>query len=86
MCLAQGSIRLNINSKEINSPVFLTPVELIVSSSKDKFKLVRITDQAIINPFIIHHFDVPNEKELLIHDFESLQELLELKQSMVRGP
>ena len=83
MCLAQGSIRLFIKSKEVKSPVFLTPVEMNLSPSKDKFKLLRITDQPIINPFIIHHFNIQIDKEDLILDFESLEKLLELEKGHI---
>ena len=84
MCVAQGSIRLFVQSTEINSPVFLTPVEMTISPSKEKFKLVRITDHPIINPFIIHHFNIQSDKEDMIIDFESLEKLLDLETNQIK--
>ena len=69
-----GQNRLKINSKEVVSPVFLNPAELIIDSRNEKFSIIPVSAQKVLNPFLITHFKISIEEEKLIADFDSLGE------------
>ena len=70
VCISEGTVLININSKEVVSPVFLNPIELVINSRNDKFSIFPLAAQKVLNPFLITHFKISLEEEKLISDFD----------------
>ena len=52
VCISEGTLILKINSKEVVSPVFLNPAELIIDSRNEKFSIIPVSTQKILNPLL----------------------------------
>lgn len=56
LCIARGVLKLELNGKEVHSPIFLTPISASVDRIQQTVKFQEIDDASFINPFVTGHF------------------------------
>ena len=83
VCISEGTLLLKINSKEVISPVFLNPAELIIDSKSEKFSIIPLSEQKVLNPFLITHFNISVEDERSIADFDALIQKTEISADLL---
>lgn len=67
LCLATGSIQLELNGKRVDSPILLTPITASIDRFRQKVSFQAFEDAAFVNPFLHSHlreafeFVLPND-------------------------
>lgn len=56
LCIARGSLQLELNGKKVHSPILLTPISTTVDRLKQTVSFKEIDDSSFINPFVLGHF------------------------------
>ena len=83
LCIARGILELELNGREIQTPILLIPISAKVNRIKQTVSFKEFEDTAFVNPFILSHFhakfelsipdDIVKEPELeqLVSYFQS---------------
>ena len=66
ICISEGVIQLKLNSKDTYTPIFLTPVEIQLDTLNDTFKMLKLAEKKMVNPFLINHFKITFNPGLLL--------------------
>ena len=77
-CISEGIIQIESNAKINLSPIFLTPVEVKNDKTSKTFKISILEDKKILNPYLINLFEISNQMEDEIKDFESFIKTLNI--------
>ena len=83
LCFARGILQLELNGKEVHSPILLTPISASIDRIQQTVSFQEIDDASFINPFVLGHFrekfnlTIPSdilastEMDSLVHYFQS---------------
>ena len=63
------------------SPIFLTPIEVKNDKTSKTFNISKLEDKKILNPYLINLFEISNQMEDEIKDFESFIKILNIDDS-----
>ena len=63
------------------SPIFLTPIEVKNDKTSKTFNISKLEDKKILNPYLINLFEISNQMEDKIKDFESFIKILNIDDS-----
>jgi len=80
-CISEGIIQIESNAKISLSPIFLTPIEVKNDKTYKTFKISKLEDKKILNPYLINLFEISNQMEDEIKDFESFIKILNIDDS-----
>ena len=80
-CISEGIIRIESNAKMSLSPIFLTPIEIKNDKTSKTFNISKLEDKKILNPYLINLFEISNQMEDEIKDFESFIKILNIDDS-----
>lgn len=56
LCVARGMLELDLNGKEVRSPILLTPITVSIDRIQQTVTFREVEDAAFINPFIVGFF------------------------------
>ena len=83
LCFARGILQIDLNGKEVHSPILLTPISASIDRIQQTVAFQEIDDVSFINPFVVGHFrekfelSIPTEilasteMDILLNYFES---------------
>ena len=62
LCLAEGIVQLTMNGKQVQTPIFLTPLSFSLDKIRKRIDFIPVEDDLFINPFLMNY---------LVHDLQA---------------